>query len=345
MSSPTHSSPTRHKEEMASASSISAPCVGVDYYEDKRQVSGRHVGVPLGTAVRRESSWWPIMVALKVVLAAILMLCLLTVVFSSNIVEAWTEQFLLWVKRRRWMGALVFTLTYSFTTVFFVPAEALTIGGGYIFTRVFGGKGGFVVAFVLCFIGAYISMFICFVISRYLLYNFVHGLLARYRTFRAVNDGIKQAGIKVVALLRLAPVVPFTLLNYVLGTTSVSLKHYLIGSIFYSPILGVYIYVGSTMARISDASKSTGQFSHGPYFWVTIGVGCIVFVCAVVYIVNLTRQQLRLYDQPDTERLLPSGSDQPAIAIQEYGGPYTEPLSASRKEPAYPGQPDVKRQS
>lgn len=55
---------------------------------------------------------------------------------------------------------------------------------------------------------------------------YVEKLLAGQRKFRAVDAAIGRDGLKVVFLLRLSPLFPFSLGNYALGLSSVRLLDY-----------------------------------------------------------------------------------------------------------------------
>ncbi|MBX3472749.1 MAG: TVP38/TMEM64 family protein, partial [Planctomycetes bacterium] len=67
----------------------------------------------------------------------------------------------------------------------------------------------------------------------------------RHPRFAAVDEAVGEGGWRVVALLRLAPVVPFVALNYLLGLTPVRLGPYVLASwAAMLPATVVYVALG-----------------------------------------------------------------------------------------------------
>ena len=63
-------------------------------------------------------------------------------------------------------------------------------------------------------------------------------------------------------LIRLCPVIPFNMLNYLMGITDIKFKDYLIGSVGMIPGTIVYVFVGTTISSISEAAKG-GKGNEG----------------------------------------------------------------------------------
>ena len=60
-------------------------------------------------------------------------------------------------------------------------------------------------------------------------------------------------------LLRLCPVIPFNLLNYLMGITDMRFRDYMIGSTAMIPGTLVYVFIGTTISDI--ASIASGKKS------------------------------------------------------------------------------------
>ena len=69
----------------------------------------------------------------------------------------------------------------------------------------------------------------CFFIARYLVRDRVLKLAEGNKKFMAIDKAIGENGFRVVALLRLSPLLPFSLGNYLYGLTSVKLVPYILG--------------------------------------------------------------------------------------------------------------------
>ena len=128
---------------------------------------------------------------------------------SSEALEAWLQDFGIW-------APIVFIAAYVVAAVCCLPALLFTIAAGALFGPVLGT--------VYSLIGATAGATIAFLIARYALSDWIRrragGRLTR------VIQGVEQEGWRFVAMTRLIPFIPFTLLNYVLGLTRyVRLQH------------------------------------------------------------------------------------------------------------------------
>lgn len=70
----------------------------------------------------------------------------------------------------------------------------------------------------------------------------------RYRILSAVNTAIERNGVKVMILLRLSPLVPFSGFNFIAGLTKVSLRDYLLGTVGIVPGTLAFVYIGASTA-------------------------------------------------------------------------------------------------
>lgn len=130
---------------------------------------------------------------------------------------------------------LVFILIYCLAPVLFFPPTLLTVLGGFIF-------GPWWTALYV-FIGGSIGAGLAFLVGRYLAQEWVEknakGMLAKIKT------GVEEGGWRYVAVSRLIPVMPFTILNFAFGLTRMPLRTYIWSSgVFMMPGTLVYAYMG-----------------------------------------------------------------------------------------------------
>ena len=110
-------------------------------------------------------------------------------------------------------GPALFALLYVAATVFFLPGSILTVGAGVVF--------GLVRGFVIVSISATLGATAAFLVGRYLARGWIAGKIEGHPKFKAIDEAVAREGWKIVALLRLSPVVPFNVLNYAFGVTRV----------------------------------------------------------------------------------------------------------------------------
>ena len=158
---------------------------------------------------------------------------------SSEALEAWLQDFGIW-------APIVFMAIYAVAAVCCLPALLFTIAAGALFGPVLGT--------VYSLIGATAGATIAFLIARYALSDWIRrragGRLTR------VIEGVEQEGWRFVAMTRLIPFIPFTLLNYVLGLTRVPVAKYVLASaVFMTPGAAAYAYLGYAGREVATGSE------------------------------------------------------------------------------------------
>ena len=81
-----------------------------------------------------------------------------------------------------------------------------------------------------------------FLIARYLARDWVYSKARTHRRFSAVDRAIVRESWKIVGLLRLSPVIPFSVSNYLYGLTSVPFWSYLLAT-WIGTMPGTLMYV------------------------------------------------------------------------------------------------------
>jgi uncharacterized membrane protein YdjX (TVP38/TMEM64 family) len=157
----------------------------------------------------------------------------------------WMVDFIQWAKGMGPTGGVVYALFYIAGTALFFPGLPLTLGAGFLYGAVIGT----LVVSPASVAGASLA----FLIARYFARDWVTHRLKKYPQAAAIDRAIEKNGFKAVVLLRLQPVLPFNILNYALGLTSIRLRDYILASwIGMFPATVLYVYLGSVMNDISD---------------------------------------------------------------------------------------------
>ena len=142
---------------------------------------------------------------------------------------------------------------------------------------------------------ASIGAALAFLISRYALRTRLPRFLADKPRYAAIDRAVAEEGWKIVALLRLNPLVPFNLQNYLFGATDVGFLSYLVATFFgIMPGAAFYIYLG-TLGR--EAGSAGGG---GPARWAFLGAGLVL--TALVLFLVIRRANARLTELGITRR-------------------------------------------
>lgn len=186
-------------------------------------------------------------------------------------------RFEIWVKGLGVWAPIVFILGYAVAAVAFLPGSALTLAAGVIF--------GFVEGTIYSFLGATLGSVAAFLIARYGARTWVEKKLAAQPKFRSIDRAVGQEGGKIVALLRLAPVFPFNLLNYALGLTGVRFAPYVLASFAMLPGTALYVYLGKVGKDAAGGGKT-------PLEWALIAAGLLALIVVTTVITRIARQAL-----------------------------------------------------
>jgi uncharacterized membrane protein YdjX (TVP38/TMEM64 family) len=76
---------------------------------------------------------------------------------------------------------------------------------------------------------------VAFLIARYFARERILKMVEGNKKFLAIDKAIGENGFKVVTLLRLSPLLPFSLGNYLYGLTSVKFLPYVLGRLVSTP--------------------------------------------------------------------------------------------------------------
>jgi len=203
----------------------------------------------------------------------------------------WIALFFAWMRGFGVAGALVYAVVYIGGAVLFIPGTVLTAGAGWLY--------GTAIGTLLVSPASVIAATLAFLIGRHFARGWVESKLASYPKFSAIDRAVEKNGFKVVVLLRLQPVIPFTLLNYALGLTSVRLRDYLLASwLGMLPATILYVYLGSAVHNLGDLLEGklpqAGMWGH-LLFWAGLGA---VFAL-VLLLGRIARKALQQQLEPD----------------------------------------------
>jgi uncharacterized membrane protein YdjX (TVP38/TMEM64 family) len=207
---------------------------------------------------------------------------LLALAFLGREAGILLPRFVEWVQGLGAWGAVAFVVGYSIAVVAFVPGSLLTLVGGAIFGLLWGT--------VLVFVGATTGSALAFLIARYLARPAVERRLGRDERLRKIDRAVESQGLKMVLLLRLSPVFPFTLLNYALGLTRVRLRDYVLASAGMLPGTLLYVYYGKAAGDVATLISSGPRQGSG--YYVVLAIGLVATLAVTVLVTRMAQRAL-----------------------------------------------------
>lgn len=176
-----------------------------------------------------------------------------------------------------------FALIYVVNAVVLGPAWLLALVAGLAFGLVKGG--------LLVWASAMVAAAAAFLIARYFARHRIEKIVRKDEKYVAVDRAIKRHGWKVVLLLRISPVLPYTISNYVYGLTAVDFVHYMVATaIGILPMVAVYVSIGAAGREAALAAVSGGEKSVAEIIVLVVGV--VVTIAAAVLITRAARREL-----------------------------------------------------
>ncbi|KAI8009687.1 TVP38/TMEM64 family membrane protein slr0305, partial [Camellia lanceoleosa] len=113
------------------------------------------------------------------------------------------------------------SIPISYPQILAIPAISLTMSAGLLF--------GSIIGIIIVSISGTVAASAAFLIARYFARDRILKLVEGNNKFLAIDKAIGENGFKVVTLLRLSPLLPFSLGNYLYGLTSVKFVPYVLG--------------------------------------------------------------------------------------------------------------------
>ena len=193
--------------------------------------------------------------------------------------KEWLGAFQVWVRGMGAFGMLLYAAVYIVAAVLFVPGIILTLGAGFLF----GLGWGVVVVSAASTAAAALA----FLIARYFARGSVERLARKDPRFAAIDRAVGKEGWKVVALLRLSPLVPFSLSNYLYGLTSVRFGPYVATSwAAMLPATVLYVYLGAAGRTLGEGTR------RSPWEWALLAIGLAATAAVTVLLTRVAKREL-----------------------------------------------------
>ncbi len=199
-------------------------------------------------------------------------------VACGKLLAPYLPSFSAWVSSLGVWGPIAFVTVYVLGVVCLMPVFLLTIASGAVF--------GVVRASIFVMTGSLIGAFFAFLISRYLIRDLVARRIAKNPKLTAIDRAVGEDGRRLVFFLRLSPVVPFVLSNYVLGVTRVGLLDFLIGTLGLAPIAISYAAFGQA------ASATNAETGKSALSWPVLGLGIAATVFLAWLITRIAQKAI-----------------------------------------------------
>jgi len=197
-----------------------------------------------------------------------------------------TQQFIEWMSHLHWyIGFPVFIAMYICFDLFFIPGTILNLGAGFIY--------GLPVGLCLVFIGQTCGCALAFLLGKRFFKYWADYFTENFQKLYLLEKALSNNGWKIILLLRISPIMNYSLLNYGLSTVKdIRFRHYLIATMIgMIPGISLYVYLGSAAKNLSDIMSSQHQSSITQR--IIFGGGLVITVISVIAITVVATRAIK----------------------------------------------------
>jgi len=217
----------------------------------------------------RSGRWGAASLHVVRVVAAVLCLALLITLARTQLHHV--PDVLAWVRVQGWLAPFAYGVIYAIAVPLLVPGSLLTLTAGALF--------GLWPGVPVVFCGAVAGSSLSFLISRHLARPWVEGWAGRHPTFAAIDRAVAAEGPRIVFLLRLTPLIPFTALNYLLGLTRLRWRDMMLAAPGMLPGTILYVYYGHVIGDVTAvAAGARPPRTPAQYVLLVVGLAAAALV-------------------------------------------------------------------
>jgi uncharacterized membrane protein YdjX (TVP38/TMEM64 family) len=142
-----------------------------------------------------------------------------------------------WLKQAGIWAPIIYILVYTVATILVLPSTALNLTGGAIF----GPWMGTLWTSIAAIIAAIVAFAFTRTVGREAIANRLAG------RWQAMDAEMRQGGLFYMFAIRLLPIIPYGLVNFAAGLTSIRFRDYLLGTVL-GTVPGVlpFVMLGSS---------------------------------------------------------------------------------------------------
>lgn len=196
-------------------------------------------------------------------------------------VQAALEKATLWIDSLGWWAPTAFVALYALCTLLLLPRTILTIAAGFLF----GFGWGAALALLSINLGANLA----FLAGRHFSRTAVVRRSREHERFVALDHAVGRDGWRIVALTRLTPVFPYSLLNYAFGLTRVTWPQFAHGS-FLGMLPGTLILVA--LGTLTDFAAEQSQAETGTWLRLATAAAMVAAVASTLVVARFAKRAL-----------------------------------------------------
>jgi uncharacterized membrane protein YdjX (TVP38/TMEM64 family) len=183
---------------------------------------------------------------------------------------------------------VLFVLIYVAAAVTLAPAFFLTVAGGALF-GVWQGS-------LLVFVGASLGSSAVYALASPLARTRWMRRVTRDPRVAAVRNAVAGGGVRVMLLLRLSPLVPYSILNYALALSGVRYADFVVALLGMIPAIILYTYYGKVVGDVAALAAGVSP-PRGVEYYLLLGVGLVTVAVSTTMITRAARREMERHQR------------------------------------------------
>lgn len=205
-------------------------------------------------------------------------------------IETWVRSLIEWGQNHPVAGPVVYIAFVTIATVLFLPGSVGIMIGGFLF--------GFVPGLLYAAIAVPMGSQSAFEFGRWVLRSMVRKRVANNPRMHAIEAALREQAFVIVVLTRLSLIIPFNLLNYAYGATSVRAStHFFATAVGMLPAIALYVYLGTLAHDVGQILSGEAAPSELGYWIIAAGIAAIVAATWVIHRTATRALQRHLKEQ------------------------------------------------
>lgn len=212
--------------------------------------------------MKRPRRWLLALIVLLVVAGGAALAWLFDGVESTGALQARIAGLGIW-------APIAFIALYAVATVAMIPGGVFDLAGGVLFGPILGS--------VINLAGGTLGAALAFLVARYLAGDWVERRAGR--RVQKVMQSVDREGWRFVAFVRLVPIFPYNVVNYLLGLTRIPFHQYILSTVvFMAPSTVAYTWIGH-----AGGEAVAGESDHIYYALVVIALVAVLVLAPRFY--------------------------------------------------------------
>ena len=189
---------------------------------------------------------------------------------------SWVTALADWGQQHSVLGPVAYIIFVVLATVLFLPGSVAMMIGGFLF----GFLPGFLFAALAIPLGAQSA----FEFGRWVARPWVGRKVAENHRMQAIEAALREEAFAIIVLTRLSLIIPFNLLNYAYGATSVkATTHWIATAVGMLPAIALFVYLGTLARDFGQILSGEAAPPELGYWVIAAGIGAIVTATWVIH--------------------------------------------------------------